>query len=394
MARALLPYGWEYIVIDIQWYEPTADSSVYHPFAPLIVDEFSRLTPAPNRFPSAAEGAGFMLLAQQIHDLGLKFGIHAMRGIPRQAVHANLAIQGTSVRAREIAATSSTCAWNTDMYGVNPYVPGAQAYYDSVFALYAEWGVDLVKVDDMLYPYARGEIELVRGAIDRCGREMALSLSCGPIDVTCAEHVRTNAEMWRMSGDLWDTWPDLLQMFDLCRAWSAHTGAGHWPDADMLPIGQLANRSREHGLGQRQTRLSHDEQITMLTLWCIFRSPLMLGCDLRAVDTWTFGLLSNAEVLDVLRNSRDAREAIRYGNFIVWVADQGVDANYLAVFNTGFSAATVAVPFAAIGLADEVELRDLWTHSDLGTFSRLATVDVPSHGARLFKASAVHVRES
>ena len=119
MAKHLKQYGWEYIVVDIQWYEPAAVSHHYNPFADLCMDEYSRLIPAENRFPSAAGGRGFAPLAEYVHSLGLKFGIHIMRGIPRQAVHRNTKIKGSARTAREIAKRNSICQWNTDMYGVD-----------------------------------------------------------------------------------------------------------------------------------------------------------------------------------------------------------------------------------------------------------------------------------
>ena len=175
MAKHLKKYGWEYIVVDIQWYEPEAINHVYHPFTELCMDEFSRLIPAENRFPSAAGGKGFAPLAEFVHSLGLKFGIHIMRGIPRQAVHNNTKIKGTEKTAREIAKTSSICNWNTDMYGVDPEKEGARAYYDSIFELYKSWGVDFIKCDDIcntnVYPHnpysARHEIEMLAKAILR-----------------------------------------------------------------------------------------------------------------------------------------------------------------------------------------------------------------------------------
>ena len=185
MAENLKEYGWEYIVCDIQWSEPTADSCWYHKFAELNMDEYSRLIPAENRFPSSKGGQGFKPIADQIHDMGLKFGIHIMRGIPRQAVHRNTKILGTDKTARDIAHPASICVWNTDMYGVDASQEGAQEYYDSIFELYASWGVDYVKVDDLarvdVGPDAPGagfsEIRLIRNAIEKCGRPIVLSLS-------------------------------------------------------------------------------------------------------------------------------------------------------------------------------------------------------------------------
>ena len=260
MRKRLLPFGWRYVVCDIQWYEPLANGTCYNSFADLCMDGFSRLLPAENRFPSAKNGAGFRPLADRIHEMGLKFGVHLMRGIPRQAVHRNTPTVTPGVTARDIAQPYSLCPWNTDMYGVDPDAPGAAAYYDSVFALFAAWGVDYVKVDDIANtefkphdPYsAKREIELIRQAIDRCGRPMALSLSPGPAPVAAASHLRKNANMWRISGDFWDTPDALTRMFTLCEQWYPYVSSGCWPDCDMLPLGVLScERSRSRPARQK-----------------------------------------------------------------------------------------------------------------------------------------------
>jgi hypothetical protein len=381
-------YGWEYVVVDIQWYEPGADSSTYRPFVPLEMDGHSRLMPAVNRFPSAAGGKGFKPLADQLHDLGLKFGIHVMRGIPRQAVHRNTPVLGSRVGARDVAHPNSICPWNTDMYGVDPVKEGAQRYYSSLFELYASWGVDFVKVDDISFPYSTGEIELIRNAIDACAentREIVLSLSCGPTPLEMAEHVKKHANMWRMTGDFWDRWEDLYDEFAMCDAWSPHVGPGHWPDADMLPVGHIGIRSREHARGDRWTRLSHDEQVAMLTLWCIFRSPLMVGCELRDNDEWTLRLLTNPEVLRVLNNSHSGRQLYRFGPHIAWTAADEDGSRYLAVFNTHVVPARIETSFSKLGLSGKQKVRDVWKREDLGEVEVSIVVEVPAHGARLLK---------
>ena len=163
MAEKLKKYGWEYIVVDIEWYQPTATTHEYIPFAPLSMDEYGRLVPAVSKFPSAASGQGFRPLADYIHSLGLKFGIHIMRGLPRQAATAHLPIFGGKGQCDTAADPNSICAWNPDMYGLKCDTPDAKAYYDSIFRLYAEWGVDYVKCDDIAreYPRCRREIELI-----------------------------------------------------------------------------------------------------------------------------------------------------------------------------------------------------------------------------------------
>ena len=184
MAKNLSAHGWKYIVVDIQWYEPNAKAHGYRKNAELITDEYGRLLPASNRFPSSADGKGFKPLADYIHSLGLKFGIHIMRGIPRQAVRQNLSIKGTDLRAADIADTNSICPWNTDMYGVKANTPGGQEYYNSIIELYTEWGVDYIKADDMTAFNGKpadenrlNEITALSNAIKKYKRPIVLSLS-------------------------------------------------------------------------------------------------------------------------------------------------------------------------------------------------------------------------
>ena len=143
MAKKLKQHGWRYIVVDIQWYQPTARGHDYQKDARLAMDEFSRLIPAPEKFPSADNGQGFKPLADSIHANGLKFGIHMMRGISRQAVRQNTPIKGTPYRASDIADTSNVCPWNPDMYGVDMSKAGAQAYYDSLIDLVASGSIKI-----------------------------------------------------------------------------------------------------------------------------------------------------------------------------------------------------------------------------------------------------------
>ncbi len=392
MAKHMKTFGWEYIIVDIQWYEPTAKSSSYNAFVPLEMDEYSRLIPAVNRFPSATDGKGFKPLSDYVHSLGLKFGIHIMRGIPRQAVHKGTPILGSTKTAREIAHPNSICLWNTDMYGVDSSREGAQQYYNSLFSLYASWGVDYIKVDDIARPYSSGEVELIANAIEACGRDMVLSLSPGEAPVQYAEHLKKYANMWRMTDDYWDTWGHLVPMFDKCHEWSKHVGPGHWPDADMLPLGHIALRSCEHGVGDRWTRFSNDEQITMMTLWCIFRSPLMIGCELRDNDDWTLSLITNEEVLRVLNHSHSARQLFHNGYFnthVGWTAQDEDGSSYLALFNLGTVSDNIEAHLNQMELSGTYKIRDLWAHNDMGTTNCSIAVTVPAHGARFLKLTRV-----
>lgn len=389
MTEHLKPFGWEYVVCDIQWSEPTANSTESHPYAPLCMDAYSRVIPAPERFPSAKDGQGFAPIAAEIHAMGLKFGIHIMRGIPRQAVHQNTAILGSDVGARSIAQPWSPCPWNTDMYGVNPDAPGAQAYYDSLFALYAQWGVDFVKVDDIANtefniqnPYsAAREIEMIRLAMDRCGRDMVLSLSPGPAVIEKAWHLAKHANMWRMTGDFWDRWPALKAMFERCEVWSAHVSPGCWPDCDMLPLGRL--RCFDHG--GEMTRFTRDEQVTMITLWCIFRSPLMMGGNLPDNDPWTLSLLTNEQVLRVHRHGSGSRQIVRDDNHAIWISHDEDGSVYVALFNLDDCGREVSIPLD--GLVDWpcAAATDFWQHVPHTLKGNVVSATLPAHGAALFR---------
>jgi alpha-galactosidase len=382
MAEQLLPHGYRIFTIDIQWYEPGAHSYEYRKGALLSMDAWGRLCPAPNRFPSSVGSAGFKPLADFLHGLGLQFGLHMMRGLPRQAVAQNTPIFASHRRAADIADTVHVCDWNTDMFGIDMSRPGAQEYYDSVVRLYASWGVDFLKADDMSRPYFRNEAEIhaVRRAIDRCGRPMILSLSPGETPLAAAADVSAQANLWRISDDFWDTWPALREQFSRLRNWSTARRAGNWPDADMLPLGTIA-------LG-RPTRFSPDEQRALMTLWSIARSPLIMGGDLRQLDAATHALLTNDEVIEVNQHSQDNHQLFDRGGLVAWSArDTRPGHSYLALFNLREGpAAPVPVSLASFGLK-QAHVRDLWAHTDI-TVGHEFSPRIAAHGAGLFRLAA------
>jgi alpha-galactosidase len=379
MAAHLLPHGYNIFTIDAQWYDPGAKDYDYRKDAVLTMDEVGRLTPAVNRFPSASNGAGFKALADHVHSIGLKFGIHIMRGVPRRAAQENMPILDSPARAGDIADRVNVCDWNTDMYGIDMSKRGAQEYYDSLFRLYASWGVDFVKADDMSRPYLRNEPEIhaVRRAINRCGRRMLLSLSPGATPITAAADAARNANMWRISDDFWDTWPSLLEQFDRLKNWSRYARPGTWPDADMLPVGVLE-------LGRRKTRFTAEEQQTLLTLWCIARSPLIMGGDLRKLDDFTLSLLTNDEVLSVNQHGSDARELFRNDGLAAWSAASRPQGVYVAVFNLRDALATVPIKLAQLGIGTAARVRDLWQRADLPKVRVEFSPRILAHGAGLY----------
>lgn len=384
MASALKQYGWQYVVVDIQWYEPNAKAHGYRDGAVLSMDEHGRLIPAANRFPSAANGEGFKQLADYVHSKGLKFGIHILRGIPRQAVEKNQPILGTGIHATEIANTASVCSWNADMYGIDMSKPGAQAYYDSIAALYASWGVDFIKADDMARPYHKDEIAALHRAIVKSGRPMVLSLSPGPAPLSEVNDLRANAEMWRIEDDLWDSWKSVKAMYKDAASWVPLVSAGHWPDADMLPLGRIGIRA-ERG-EDRNSRLTPDEQRTLISLWSMLRSPLIFGGDLTSLDPFTRSLLTNSDVLEIDQHSSNTKIAYSKNDLHVWTAKGKLPGVlYVALFNFSDSTVHAHMAWEQLGVVvTPASIHELWTGKTLRGSSAV-DASLAAHGVVLYK---------
>lgn len=389
MARRLRRHGWEYAVIDIGWHSHASMED----WGPDEIDEYGRLLPSLVRFPSAAGGRGFRPLADFVHGLGLRFGIHVMPGITARAVAAGCRIAATGARAGDIARASDfNSLWPGKLHHLDVTKPAAQAYCDSLFALYAEWGVDFVKADGVGDPYRPEQVEALDAARRRCGRDIVLSLSSGcPDSVSWPLHRKAHCEMWRVSEDFWDRWPQLEMMFYNLRAWQDHAGPGHWLDADMLPLGRIGDRHHPVNSPDRDSRLTRDEQRTVMSLWSIAQSPLMFGGDLRRLDDWTLSLLTNDEVLAVNQQGRRAKELFRecHCRGVGWICEMpepGV--RTIGLFNFGGERpSTIAIAFAEAGLPEACAVRDLWARRDLGVMRGELTAEIPSHGSGLYRVT-------
>jgi alpha-galactosidase len=396
MATNLKDFGWQYVVVDMGWYVTNHAVGINANSAEFSLDEFGRFTPATNSIPSAANGAGFRPLADYIHSLGLKFGLHILRGIPKEAVAKNLPIQGTDFHAQDAADTSDTCPWNPFNYGLDTTKPAAQAYYDSMARQFADWQVDFVKVDCISsHPYKGEEIRLLSQALRKTGRPIVLSLSPGPAPVDKGEEMAKYANMWRISDDEWDVWQSnekfpqgINNHFERMADWAKFSRPGNWPDADMLVVGRL---EPVPGWGEpRATKLTQPEQHTLLTLWSMFRSPLMIGGNLTLCDEWTKSLLTNREVIAVDQHSRDNHAVKTNAKSAVWVSqsDSGPE-YYVAVFNRADEPQTLRYTWKQLGLdGQEYILRNLWEHKDRG---RSASIEVAlqPHASLLYKLTPI-----
>jgi hypothetical protein len=421
LAEKLKSFGWNYAVIDEGWFffnpedRPTPDKLRY------AIDAFGRYVPVPARFPSAAsphhengsptpatpmkfeatiyDDTSFKPLADWVHSLGLKFGIHIVRGIPRASVERNLPIANSAFHAQDAADTSDACPWDPTNWGVKDN-PAGQAWYDSLLTQYASWGVDLIKVDCIAsHPYKPDEIRMVRRAIDsataKTGRPMVLSLSPGPTPIENAAEVAALAQMWRISDDVWDIWPpsgkpfpqSLSSQFANTAAWAQFSKPGNWPDADMLPIGELRPSP---GSGEpRTTRLTPTEQRTMLTLWAMARSPLILGANLTLLDDPTLKLLTNPDLLRIDQTATRSGQVLHSGNIVAWTAALPADspdgAIALALFNTGDSQVVVDSSFEAYDIdASTYRVKDVWSGKNLGKLKSIQDLDLEPHSSVLW----------
>jgi alpha-galactosidase len=402
MAEKLNHLGWEYIVVDYCWSYPHPPNSTQNnppqfrlqkdnaPVPWLAMDEWGRLLPDPRKFPSSLGNGSYKELSDYIHNLGLKFGIHVMRGIPRQAVWAKTPVKGTNgITADMIADTTSICPWLNQMYGVDMSKTGAQEYYNSLAELYANWGVDYIKIDDIdlheNYPYRKDEAEAMHKAIINSGREMVLSLSLN-MKPENSEHIKSISNLWRISKDFWDDWNLLKNQFELLDNWEAAREPGNWPDADMMQLGWISRRG-PHG-PERESQFTKDEQITHMTLWCIAKSPLMMGGDMPDNSPFVEKLLTAEEVLKANQNSFDAKQLYRKDGHVVWTSKiPDSDNIYIAFFNLNEKNEHVSVDFKDLGLKGEVKIRDLWEKKDIGSYSKVFATPVNSHGAEIFRFS-------
>lgn len=377
MKTLLQPYGWDTVVIDYLWYDPEKTT-----------DNNGRWLPSKSKYPNANGPEGFKSLAAQVHALGLKFGIHLMRGIPRKTVTANSPVADSTYTASQAGNTGDTCSWDDHMYGVKAETDAGKAWYDSIYKQYAAWGVDFVKVDDMMNPYGGNvlhseEVKAVHNSIMKTGRSIILSLSPGPHQTKDVAVLNANANMWRQVNDFWDTngLSSMADEFTAAYNWSITSGVtpGHWPDADMLPLGTIGNRA---------CAFSHNQQVMVMTLWAMMPSPLMFGGMMTKLgnDSWTLALLTNEEVLAVNQDAlgNRAKRLSQQNNTEVWARDLADGRKAVALFNRGTQDATVSVTFSQLGLTGTPAVRDLWRKQDATGMTTGISVNVPHESALMY----------
>ncbi|KAI4340680.1 hypothetical protein MLD38_025490 [Melastoma candidum] len=305
VAQKLSGSGYEYVVVDYLWYRKRQPGVTMHSRGFDNIDFWGRVVPDPDRWPSCRNGKGFTDIAQKVHDMGLKFGIHVMRGISTQAFDANSPIHD-SIKGGAYIEGGRQC------------LGAGRAFLRSLYSQYRDWGVDFVKHDCVFGDdFSLDEITYVSQVLAELDRPIIYSLSPGThVTPEKARQINGLVNMYRITADDWDTWGDVEAHFDVTRDLNVAglTGAAglmgkSWPDLDMLPLGWLTDPEAGEG-PHRQTRLTLDEQKTQMTLWAMAKSPLMFGGDMKNLDDTTLGIITNPTVLNINSFSSNNKEVM------------------------------------------------------------------------------------
>ncbi|XP_061373625.1 uncharacterized protein LOC133315953 [Gastrolobium bilobum] len=317
ISQRLLVHGYQYAVVDYLWYRSLKGGNNSLGFD--TIDKWGRLLPDPERWPSSSEGRGFIEVADKVHSMGLKFGVHLMAGISTQAFNNNTPILDTTTgqayeesgrlwHAKDIGIPARACEWMTNGFmAINATNGAGKAFLRSIYELYASWGVDFVKLDCVFgADLDLDEITSVSQILKDLNHSIVLSLSPG-VGATpdMAKAISGLVNTYRITGDDWDEWPAILAHFNVSRDFAAAKLIGveglkgnSWPDLDMLPFGWLTDPGVNEG-PHRFSRLSQEEKRTQMTLGCMAKSPIMYGGDLRKLDKWTYHLITNPTLLEI-----------------------------------------------------------------------------------------------
>ena len=370
VASQLKSHGYNYVLLDDFWYLNPSTT----------VDQYGRWSVDTGKFPNGLSG-----FANYVHGLGLKVGFYLTPGIPVAAVNQNTPIEGTSYHAQDIADTSSYEAnynFGNVMYHINYSKPGAQAYINSWANELASWGADFLKLDGVGDGDV-GDIQAWSQALQQTGRTIVFDLS-NSLDVNNGNTWKQYSNAWRIDGDVecycstQVTWNSFVGRFNDAPAWVQYAGPNAWNDLDALQIAD----------GQSVDGITNDERQTYMTLWAIEAAPLYAGDDLGHMDSYGLSLLTNDEVIAVDQAGHAARPISQASSQQVWYANNGDGTYTVALFNLGGSSANVTANWSDLGFSGTATIRDLWSHTNLGSFSGSFSATLNSHASRLLKVTA------
>ena len=398
MAEKLLPYGYDYFVIDNGWFgEYTLQEGTIFPAEKhahdIRIDEYGYFLPSEVYFPN-----GLKPIAERCHELGLKFGVHLMRGIPRKAYEMDLPIKGTRYTARDIANTNpeENCNWCHYCYAVDMSKPGAQQWYDGLIEHIASMGVDMIKYDDIVaHP---DEVEAVAKAIAKTSKPILLSLSPGgKVDPEAIDFFKMG-NMLRVTPDVWDEQKYIDLCFDAWRKWQGKEQPGFWIDMDMIPFGQLQLMSPPSSDGaktamdkgdialagkgvNRWSQLSKPQMETFITMRALAASPLMMGGDLPTLDEFSLKLITDPDMLACNQNGVMGSLVDEQDGVEIWRSKKRgfASAGWVGVFNRSIRVKTVELSAGRLGFKAEesIRLRDVWKARQLKLGE---SVEIPANG--------------
>ena len=365
VESGLADCGWSYINIDDGW--QGVRGGPYNAIQPN------------KKFPDM-QG-----LADEIHALGLHFGIYSGPWVGTYAGHIGSSCDSADGTYEYIRQGLCDDVYKLDRSKVERSSVrhfGKYSFVEADVKQWAAWGVDYLKYD--WYPNDEAHAREVAEAIGRCGRDMVLSLS-NKAPLADAAVWADCAQAWRTTDDIRDTWASMSTIgFDHQDRWAPYRSPGHWPDADMLVVGKVG-----WGPKVKDSQLTADEQYTHISLWALLANPLLIGCDMAHLDAFTLGLLSNTEVLDVNQDPLGV-QATRLpgsGDAVVYVKPLEDGSLAVGLFNRGETPAQVGFGMRDLGLFQAVTVRDLWRQKDLGSVQAEGSwsTRVAPHGVALLK---------
>ncbi|WP_432891289.1 fibronectin type III domain-containing protein [Kribbella sp. CA-245084] len=377
LATKLKPYGYEYINVDAGWQDGG--------------DEYGRPVAMAKRFPRGMKAVG-----DDIHKLGLKFGIYTTVGLGMDVYRdGNTPIYdapGCFTRDIVYPDLRKTNGWDA-AYKINYDSPCAQKYADSIAKLFASWGVDFIKMDGVGPGSWKGapddpnhnntaDIEAWWRAVQNAGRPMQYTLSWS-LSHRYADVWKQNSNGWRIDTDVecycdtivkWDSsvkarWWDLPQ-------WIDDAGPGHWNNLDALNVGVGA-----------MDGLTDAERQSYMTFWAINSAPLFAGDDLTKLDAYGLKLLTNREVIAIDQSGNPARPLSQDQLQQVWYAHNKDGSTTVALFNLADSPATVTGNFDQLGIDGKATVRDIWANQNTRNVSGQVSAALPAHGSKLYKIS-------
>ena len=379
-ASGLQQHGFNYINIDSGWMGS--------------FDAYGRPIPNPATFPDMAA------LAAHVHANGQKLGIYWIPGLQQPAVDANSPILGTSYHTQDIMVVPHVPGNAFSSGQFPPYhekidftKPGAQAYVDSVVALFASWGVDFIKLDgvtpgsydDSLTINNLAEVQAWSAAIAHSGRPIWLTVSWSLDEDYLstwqqfgnARRIDEDVECEGRCSTLTD-WPRITERFYDVVGWEHTAGpTTGWNDLDTLDVGTSLN-----------TGLNDTEQHAAFTFWAMANAPIYLGGDLTTLSDAGKRMLSNDEVLAIDRSGHPAIQ-VRGDDTPVWMMKTDDGTVYLALYNMDAIALPVKVRWRDLGFTAGHRIHDVWNGNDLAPEGLGFEAIVAGHGTRLFRIAAV-----